>query len=75
MFPNQIDFLVRQEQYKDLVREAENERLIRTAGLHNSSTRQLNLSLTNWLGAKMVSWGLSLQSNPAVTPACCDACC
>ena len=76
MFPNQIDYLVHQEQYKDLLREAENERLIRTAGLHNSGGRKLNLRISNWLGAKLVGWGMNLQqSNPALAPAGCDTCC
>jgi|GEM_PF-2434384 len=75
-YPNESDFQVRREQYKDLLREAENERLIRTAGLHSSGGRKLNLSLSNWLGAKLVSWGMNLQqARPAVTPACCDVCC
>lgn len=77
MFPNELDFQVRQEQYKDLLREAEQERLIKTARLHNNfGSRKLNLSITNWLGTKLVDWGMNLQqSNPAVTPAYCDPCC
>lgn len=75
-YQNELDFQVRQEQYKDLLRQAEHERLIKTASLYNSGGRKLNFNITNWLGAKLVSWGMNLrQSKPAVSPACCNACC
>lgn len=75
-YPNELDYLSNQAHHKKLLHEAEQERLIQTARLDNSGGRKLNLNITNWLGAKLVSWGMNLQqSNPAVAPACCDARC
>ena len=76
MYQNELDLMAHQERYKELLQETEHERLIRTARLHNSGSRKLNLRLTNWLGARLVSWGMNLQqSDPAVAPACCNSCC
>ena len=76
MYQNELDLMAHQERYKELLQEAEQDRLIQTARLHNSGSMKLNLSITNWLGARLVSWGMNLQqSDPAVAAARCDACC
>ena len=54
------DFLVRQERYRDLRREADRERLIRAVGLRRPGTR-LPWKVTDWVGAQMVRWGWKLQ--------------
>jgi hypothetical protein len=43
MFINDTTLLVRQEQHKDLVRAAEQDRLTRTAGLRSSSAGRIAL--------------------------------
>ena len=45
------DFLVRQEHYKDLLREAEHERLIRAAGLRQPGNWKLYRKVADWVGA------------------------
>ncbi|MFB0535404.1 MAG: hypothetical protein ACETWR_10515, partial [Anaerolineae bacterium] len=55
------DFLVRQEQYKDLLREAERERLIRAAGLRRPGNWSLHQKIAGWLGTQMAGWGCKLQ--------------
>ena len=75
-YPNELDYLSNQEHHKKLLHEAEQERLIQTARLDDSGSRKLNLNITNWLGAKLVSWGMNLrQPRPAVAPVCGDVCC
>jgi hypothetical protein len=66
-----IDFLVRQEQYKDLLQEAERERLIRVAGFRQLGNQGLHRKVATWIGAQMVSWGYKLQSY-STTPSPCS---
>jgi hypothetical protein len=63
MFVSEADFFVRQEQYKDLLREAAHERLIRAAKPRPSGDRRLRRQLAGWLGARMVDWGCALLSS------------
>jgi hypothetical protein len=63
-----IDFLVTQEQYKDLLREAEHERLIQAAGLRQSGSWRLHRKVAGWIGARMVRWGRKLQSYGTTPP-------
>jgi len=65
-----IDLLVRQEQYKDLLREAEQERLIRDAGLWHSDNWRLHRKVADWIGDQMVRWGCKLQSYDTAPSAC-----
>ena len=64
------DLLVQREHYKDLLQEAEYERLIRAAGLRQPGNRKLHRKVAGWIGAQMVRWGWKLQSygNNAATP-------
>jgi hypothetical protein len=65
-----MDFLVRQEQYKDLLWEAEQERLIRAAGLRPSVNWRLHRKVAEWIGAQMVRWGCKLQRYGTTAPPC-----
>lgn len=47
MYPTYRDFHIRQEQYKDLLREAERERLIRAAGLQSPGLREVVRAVVN----------------------------
>jgi hypothetical protein len=55
------DQMVKQEQYKDLIREAERYRLVHKglAG-HERGNRFYSGALT-WLGHRLVAWGRRLQ--------------
>jgi hypothetical protein len=75
MLPSHGDFLVRQEQYQDLLREAEKERLIQTAERQPSGKWGLPRQTANWLGTHVVKWGLKLQANRSTAPTCCGDCC
>lgn len=75
MLPNHGDFLVRQEQYQDLLREAEKERLIRAAKLFQVRQGNLVRQIANWLELYVAHWGLKLQANRPTVPTCGGDCC
>lgn len=55
------DILAQQELYKDLLREAERERLCRqVAGRKEEGTR-FYCRMLIWLGRRLVAWGWRLQ--------------
>ena len=56
------DLLARQEHYKDLLQEAEHERLIRAAGLRQPGNWRLHRKFAGWIGTQMVRWGWKLQT-------------
>ncbi|TEU22354.1 MAG: hypothetical protein E3J21_00305 [Anaerolineales bacterium] len=70
MFVSEVDALVRQEQYKDLLGEAVHERLIRAARPRPTGSEGLYRKAANWLGIKMVRWGCNLLRSNTI-PACC----
>ena len=69
--PSRNDFLIRGEHYKDLLREAERERLIRAAGLGQPGDGGLHRQVAGRIGAQMVRWGRKLQSyGTTPSPSC-----
>ena len=70
MFQQDIHFLVRQQEYKELLQQAENERLIRAAKLQHAKERTIHHSFVQWIGTQMVQWGCILQQRTAIIPAC-----
>jgi hypothetical protein len=62
----EIDYLVRQEQYQDLMRQAERDWLCEAVRRQNSQP-PLFRQVAGWLGAQMVKWGAALQ-NYATSP-------
>lgn len=62
----QIDYLVRKEQYQDLIREAEREWLYEMVKQQSNQPLALR-QVAGWLGAQMVKWGSALQ-NYAASP-------
>lgn len=67
---NLID-LIAKERYKDLLWEAEQERLIQAAGLRQPGYRRVHRKLAGWIGAQMVRWGSKLQSYGTTPSPCC----
>jgi len=61
MFPNELDFLVCQERYKDLLREAERARLVRQARAGQERRNHFYYRALTWLGRRLVGWGWHLQ--------------
>ena len=66
-----LDFLVRQEHYKELLQEAEQERLIRSVGLRQPGNWRPYRKAAGWVGVQMVSWGYKLRSY-GTAPSACD---
>lgn len=71
MFPSEQDWLAHFERYKDLLREAEQERLIRSAGLRQPRRWSVNSRVVGWAGEQLVRWGWMLQRQGATPPPCC----
>ena len=61
MFAVEIDYLVRNEQYKDLQREVARQKLIETAKPRYSGDTLSLRRLARWIGTQMVKWGSKLQ--------------
>jgi len=55
------DYLAKQEYYRDLVREAERERLIREALAGRGKANRFHSRALSRLGHLLVVWGRSLQ--------------
>jgi hypothetical protein len=65
----QLDYLVQKEKFNDLMREAEQERLLLTIKLQNRGQRSLHRNLAAWVGVQMVKWGSRLQHYGSISPA------
>jgi hypothetical protein len=74
MLPNHGDYLVRHEQYQDLLREAEKERLVQAAELRQAGKWGLPWQTAHWMGSYIVKWGLKLQTHRSNAPTCRDDC-
>jgi len=57
--PNYVDYLVRQEQYKDLLREATQQRMVKVFG-HPPGRYQ---AVVTWSGAQATKWSSTLKSD------------
>jgi hypothetical protein len=55
--PNYVDHLVRQEQYKDLLREASQQRMIRVLEPHAGHDQVV----AGWSGALVTKWSSTLK--------------
>lgn len=55
-----VEYLVRKEQYQDMIRAAQQDQLVQMVKQHNESPWRRRLA--GWLGTQMVSWGLALQN-------------
>ncbi len=75
MLPYHLDFLVRQEQYQDLLREADQERLIRAARWQPSAPGEVFRQAATWLGSYVARLGWQLQAQHLTGPTCCGDCC
>jgi hypothetical protein len=64
-----LDFLVTRERYKDLLREAEQERLIQAAGIGPGLAGRLYRVAADWLGTQIVRLSCAL-ARPSTAPAC-----
>jgi hypothetical protein len=72
MSPLQLDYLVQKEKYQDMIRAAEQDRLLQAFKLQQAGQPGLYRTLANRVGVLMVTWGSKLQkygSAPAASTA------
>jgi hypothetical protein len=66
-------YLIQKAKMQDMLRAAEQDRLLQLAKLHNSNQTGLHRNLAAWMGVQMVKWGAKLQrygsASTAVSPA------
>jgi hypothetical protein len=65
--PNYLVYMVRQEQNKDMLRAARQQRLIRSAGPRPSIDRGWHRRVTSWTGHQMNKLGSKLRSYVAAS--------
>jgi hypothetical protein len=58
-WPTEVDFMVREEKFKDLQREAARERLADEA--HQQGPARPGRKMLHWLGGQMIRIGTRLQ--------------
>lgn len=56
-----IDYLVRKEQYQDMIRAAQQDQIVQMLKQHND-TPLWHRQIVGWLGVQMVNWGTMLQN-------------
>ena len=67
---NDLRFLAYQERYKDLVREAAQQRLVRAGRNHQRHHRTVYQTITSWVGFYLERRGCILESDMST---CCEA--
>ena len=60
MFPGNIEVIIA-ERRKDLLRQTERMRLVKILRHEQSHSQTARRTVTHWMGAQMVRWGLKLQ--------------
>jgi hypothetical protein len=77
MYLSQIIFLIHQERYKELLREAERYRLVRQVRTGHERRHLFYRQALAWLGRRLIAWGWRLQERygagtaaPALRTAC-----
>jgi hypothetical protein len=60
MFPNNIEFFAR-EKHQERFQDMDQIRLVRLAKLRRPGERSALRNINQWLGRRMVQWGLRLQ--------------
>lgn len=63
------DYLIQKEKYQDLIRAAEQDRLLQIVKQQNTSHGGLHRNLAGWIGLQMVKWGSRLQQYSSVSTA------
>ena len=61
MFSPDIHYLVGQEKYKDMRRDAERYQLIQIARLGRPNERESFRRMAGWVGSQLMAWGSKLQ--------------
>ena len=67
MFSPELHYLVGQERYKDLRRDAARHQLIQTTRLGRPDKRESLRRMAGWIGSQLVTWGSKLQQHQTLT--------
>ena len=70
MGPNDLRFLAHQERYKDLVREAAQQRLAHASRDYQQQRRKMYQIITSWIGFYLERRGCILEPSASM---CCEA--
>ncbi|MBI1880498.1 MAG: hypothetical protein HYR94_20155 [Chloroflexi bacterium] len=54
-------YLIQKQKFQDMLRAAEQDRLLQQAQLHKPGQTGLHRNLVAWMGVQMVKWGAKLQ--------------
>lgn len=68
MCQTDIDYLVHKERCKDLLREAEHERLIHTIRARQPGNQRWHRRVANWIRTRMEEYHSKLQGYDPVSP-------
>ncbi|GEM_PF-2509053 len=63
----QVDYLVQKEKYQDLIRAAEQDRLLQVVKQQNASHGGWHRNLASWVGFQMIKWGAKLHQYGSVS--------
>ncbi len=75
MIPSNLFFLLQQQRHQELVRQAEQGRLVRAGRSQPESSERIFQQLLWWIGGALLSWGCALQQTGRVTEAAEKGCC
>jgi hypothetical protein len=59
---NWNDYGMKQEQYRDLMRAADKQRVIRQAEVKHYDGNMLRRQMLDWLGRCLIAWGWRLRA-------------
>jgi hypothetical protein len=68
MCQTDVDYLARKERCKDLLREAEHERLIQTIRAKQPGSQRWHWRVANWIRTRMEEYRSKLQGHDPVSP-------
>jgi hypothetical protein len=68
MMPPDIMFFLRQQRRREMLREAEQARLLRTMRRTRGNGERVFLRFTWWVGGALLTWGCVLQQAGRATP-------
>ena len=75
MMPPDLVLLLQQQRHREMVRQAEQARLVRASGRKAAGGEPVFHPLLWWVGDALLSWGCALQQAGRATHAAEKGCC
>jgi hypothetical protein len=75
MIPPDLYLLLQQQRHREVVRQAEQARLVRAGSRKPESSERVFQHLLWWVGGALLSWGCALQHAGRATQAAERGCC